>query len=230
MPHPVSGGGKGALHAVKENTMQAFGNITADGKVYLYPAQPPGDLLWLDQNGHTNVWCSVQGGTIGMSKYSRTEGRQTLPGTAVSFNWLPGSARHSMAGRVRVEKAPSSGKVIIGQIHAVNALNPFLMVIWWNGYVRIEIRDVPLGVTRTLLNKQIPLGQVFEYCVQVDEGGQLTAMLDTLTASAPVNTRWSKYPFYFKAGAYVIDNKGDASEGGWVVYESLEVLPGALPA
>ncbi|RZI88258.1 MAG: hypothetical protein EOP15_11770, partial [Pseudomonas sp.] len=122
------------------------------------------------------------------------------------------------------------GKVIIGQIHAVNALNPFLMVIWWNGYVRIEIRDVPLGVTHTLLKKQMPLGQVFDYCIQVDERSQLTATLDELSASAPVNSKWSKYPFYFKAGAYVIDNKGDASEGGWVVYEALDVIDGVLPA
>lgn len=104
------------------------------------------------------------------------------------------------------------------------------MVVWWNGYVRIEVRDVPLGVTRTLLKKQIPLGQVFDYCIQVDELGQLTATLDTLSASAPVSSKWSKHPFYFKAGAYVIDNKGDASEGGWVVYESLEVFNGALQA
>ncbi|RYY87274.1 MAG: hypothetical protein EOO15_12390, partial [Chitinophagaceae bacterium] len=122
------------------------------------------------------------------------------------------------------------GKVIIGQIHAVNALNPFLMVIWWNGYVRIEIRDVPLGVTRTLLKKQMPLGQVFDYCIQVDERSQLTATLDELSASAPVISKWSKYPFYFKAGAYVIDNKGDASEGGWVVYEALDVIDGVLSA
>lgn len=99
-----------------------------------------------------------------------------------------------MVGRVRVNQAASSGKVIIGQIHAFNALNPFLMVIWWNGNVRIEIRDVPVGVTRTLLKKQIPLDQVFDYCIQVDELGQLTATLDTLSASAPVNTKWSKYP------------------------------------
>lgn len=214
----------------KEITMHAFGNITANGKVYLYPAELPRDLLWVDQNGHTNYWCSVQAGTSGSSKNPRTEGRQTLPGTAVSFNWLPGSARHSMSGRVRVEQAPSSGKVIIGQIHAVNALNPFLMVIWWNGYVRIEIRDVPLGVTRTLLKKQMPLGQVFDYCIQVDERSQLTATLDELSASAPVNSKWSKYPFYFKAGAYVIDNKGDGSEGGWVVYEALDVIDGVLSA
>ncbi|MEE1866897.1 polysaccharide lyase family 7 protein [Pseudomonas auratipiscis] len=210
--------------------MQAFGNITAHGTVYLYPDELPQDLVWIDQNGHTNYWCSVQGGTSGSSKNPRSEGRQTLPGTAVSFNWLPGSARHSMAGRVRVQTAPSSGKVIIGQIHAVNALNPFLMVIWWNGYVRIDFRDVPLGTTRTLLKKQIPLGQVFEYCVQVDELGKLTATLDELSASAPVNTKWSKYPFYFKAGAYVIDNKGDASEGGWVIYESFDVFNGTLSA
>jgi len=115
--------------------LQNFGNITAHGTVYLYPDELPPELFWIDLNGHTYYWYSVQGGISGSSKNPRTEGRQTLPSTAVSFNWLPGSARHSMAGRVRVQTAPSSGKgkVIIGHIHAVNALNPFLMVIWWNG-------------------------------------------------------------------------------------------------
>ncbi|WP_161492844.1 polysaccharide lyase family 7 protein [Pseudomonas putida] len=37
-----------------------------------------------------------------------------------------------------------------------------------------------------------------------------------------------KLPFYFKAGAYVIDNKGAATEGGLVVYETFEVLNGAV--
>ncbi|MEG0634844.1 MAG: polysaccharide lyase family 7 protein [Pseudomonas sp.] len=208
--------------------MNNFGNITAHGTLYLYPERPPQDLFWIDQLGHTNYWCSVQGGTSGTSKTPRTESRQTLPDSPVSFNWIRGSAKHSMAGRVRVESAPSSGKVIVGQIHGLNAPNPFLMVIWWNGFVRIDARDKPSSTTRTLLKKAIPLGQPFEYSVQVDATGELSVQLDTLFGTATVNTAWDKFPFYFKAGSYVIDNEGPVTEGGWVVYESFDVFNGAL--
>ncbi|WP_422419184.1 polysaccharide lyase family 7 protein [Pseudomonas sp. GZD-222] len=208
--------------------MDRFGNITAHGMRYLYPERPPHDLFWIDQKGHCNYWCSVQGGTSGSSKDPRTESRQTLPDSAESFNWVRGSAKHSMAGRVRVELAPSSGKVIVGQIQALKAPNPFLMVIWWNGFVRIDARDRPGGATRTLLKKAIPLGQPFDYSVQVDASGELSVCLDTLNGKAAVSTTWDKFPFYFKAGSYVIDNKGPVTEGGWVVYESFDVYNGAL--
>ena len=216
--------------ACMEKAMKTFGNITANGKVYLYPDEAPADRLWIDQNGHTNYWCSVQDHTTGSSKYPRTEGRQTLPGSSASFNWVPGSAKHSMAGRVRVEAAPSSGKVIIGQIHAVNSPNPFLMATWWSGSVRIESRNVPLGSARTLIEKAVPLGQTFDYSVQVDELGELSASLDELRSASAVSSTWKKKLFFFKAGAYVIDNKGAASEGGLVVYETFDVFNGALRA
>lgn len=210
--------------------MKTFGNITANGKVYLYPAEAPADRLWIDQKGHTNYWCSVLDDTKGSSKYPRTEGRQTLPDSSASFNWMLGSAKHSMAGRVRVEAAPSSGKVIIGQIHAVNSPNPFLMVTWWSGSVRIESRNVPLGSARTLIEKAVPLGQPFDYNVQVDEIGELGVSLDELRSTSPVSSSLKKLPFFLKAGAYVIDNKGAATEGGLVVYEAFDVFNEALRA
>lgn len=166
----------------------------------------------------------------GSSKYPRTEGRQTLPDSSASFNWVPGSARHSMAGRGRLEAAPSNGKVIIGQIHAVNSPNPFLMVTWWSGSVRIESRNVPLGSARTLIEKAVPLGQPFDYGVQVDELGELSVSLDELRSASAVSSTWKSLQFYFKAGAYVIDNKGLATEGGLVVYEAFDVFNGAVQA
>ncbi|MNC83860.1 hypothetical protein D3C75_1380630 [compost metagenome] len=41
-----------------------------------------------------------------------------------------------------------------------------------------------------------------------------------------VNSDWTEFPFYFKAGAYVIDHDGPETEGGWVVYESFNVQQG----
>ncbi|KEY88735.1 hypothetical protein PC358_06280 [Pseudomonas capeferrum] len=78
------------------------------------------------------------------------------------------------------------------------------------------------------MKKAISLGQPFEYSVQVDATGELSVQLDTLFGNATVNTAWDKFPFYFKAGSYVIDNEGPVTEGGWVVYESFDVFNGAL--
>ncbi|ERO65997.1 hypothetical protein P308_16615 [Pseudomonas piscis] len=80
------------------------------------------------------------------------------------------------------------------------------------------------------MKKPVALGQAFDYSVEVDAQGELSIALDTLSANMPVGKSWDRYPFYFKAGSYVIDNEGPATEGGWVVYESFDVYNGALQA
>ena len=203
-----------------------FGNITAHGQVYLYPDKPPAELVWTDPKGHQNFWCSVLGGTSGSSANPRTEGRETLPDTATAYNWAVGEALHSMSGTVRVELAPSSGKVIVGQIHAHKAPDPFLMVTWWNGVARIDLRTDPLGKASKFIEVPCPLGQVFTYSLTIDTDHHLTVVLNSMVNYVDVSHAWDQYPFYFKQGAYVIDHEGPASEGGWVVYEHSQVLHG----
>lgn len=208
--------------------MFSFGNITAHGQTYLYPDKPPQDLVWTDPKGHTNYWCSVMGDTSGSSSSPRTESRQTLPDSSESYNWVAGGATHSMEGTVRLELAPSSGKVIVGQIHAHKAPNPFVMVTWWNGVARVDVRSKPTGSATKVLYVPTPLGKSFEYSLEVDASGELHIMLEGFGYRLQVDPEWSAYPFYFKAGAYVIDNDGPETEGGWVVYEQFNVFNGEL--
>lgn len=205
--------------------MFSFGNITAHGVVYLYPEKPPADLVWVDPKGHTNYWCSVQGDTSGSSSSPRTESRETLPESSEPFNWVAGEDVHLMHGIVRVELAPSSGKVIVGQIHAHKAPNPFLMVTWWNGVARIDVRATPTGSATKRVSIPCALGESFPYIVEVFNGA-LNICVGSQLFSMPVDKAWDEYPFYFKAGAYVIDNDGPVTEGGWVVYEEFEVHHG----
>lgn len=205
--------------------MFSFGNITAHGQTYLYPEKPPQDLVWVDPKGHTNYWCSVQGDTSGTSSSPRTESRETLPESGVPYNWVAGTDVHLMSGEVRVELAPSSGKVIVGQIHAHKAPNPFLMVTWWNGVARIDLRTSPTGAAVKVLSIPCALGESFSYIVEVFNGA-VNIALNSQIYSTPVDAAWNEFPFYFKAGAYVIDNLGPVAEGGWVVYEYFEVYHG----
>ena len=200
-----------------------FGNITAQGTTYRYPEKPPQNLMWVDPKGHTNFWCSVLGDLSGSSSSPRTETRETLPCSGDPYNWRAGDAVHTMTGKVRLELIPSSGKVIIGQIHAHKAPNPFLMVTWWNGVARFDLREIPSGLSTKVLSVPCPLGESFEYTVKIDKSGLLTGTINGLGFQTQVNPLWTAYPFYFKAGAYVIDNSGPATEGGWVVYENFEV-------
>lgn len=203
-----------------------FGNITAHGIVYLHPEKPPCNLVWTDPKGHTNYWCSVVGDLSGSSSNPRTESRQTLPNSSESYNWLADGTEHSMSGVVRVELAPSSGKVIVGQIHAVSSPSPFVMVTWWNGVARIDLRSVPTGTAVKVLSIPIALGETFRYSLEVDSSGILHATLNSLNYSIPVDAAWNAYPFFFKAGAYCIDNVGPPEEGAWVVYEEFDVFNG----
>jgi hypothetical protein len=204
--------------------MFSFGNITAHGQTYLYPEKPPQDLVWTDPKGHTNYWCSVLGDTSGSSSSPRTESRQTLPESGLPYNWTVDGVAHAMSGTVRVELAPSSGKVIVGQIHAHKAPNPFLMVTWWNGVARADLRANPTDPAVKVLSVPCPLGETFEYRLEVDSSGELHINLEGFGYHLKVSEAWKEYPFYFKAGAYVIDNVGPETEGGWVVYEQFGVI------
>lgn len=205
-----------------------FGNITAHGQVYLLPKKPPSNLVWIDPKGHTNYWCSVQGDTSGTSSSPRTEGRQTYPNSSENYNWTVGDGSHSMSGTVRVELAPSSGKVIVAQIHGYKAPNPFVMVTWWNGYARVDLRTSPLGNAIKVLSTPCALGQAFKYSLEINESGVLNVNLNGLKYSLTVDSEWEKYPFFFKNGSYVIDNVGEHTEGGWVVYQEFNVYAGVV--
>ena len=200
-----------------------FGNITAHGQVYLAPNMPPSDLFWIDPRGHENFWCSVQGDTSGSSSSPRTECRETLSDSSISYNWSLGNQLHVMSGAVRVELAPSSGKVIVGQVHASGADNPFLMVTWWNGVARIDIRLHPDDNAFKILYVPCKLGEIFDYSISIDTKRLVKLSLSGKTYAAVVDKAWDQFPFYFKRGAYVIDHDGPVTEGGWVVYSQSAV-------
>ncbi len=197
-------------------------NITAHGTTYDYFSESPSELFWIDPKLHYNFWCSVLGGTSGSSSSPRTELREVYDFSRKGLNWSPFEGVHTLAGTVRVELAPSSQKVIIGQVHAHGASNPFLMLAWWNGELRIQARPTPNGELINLARIPCRLSDARKYQINVGNG-EVVANLSGVVASCPIDQAWSAYPFYFKAGAYVIDHEGEWHEGGWVVYEELKV-------
>jgi hypothetical protein len=204
-----------------------FNNITAGDVTYKLgdEIKPPCDRLWVDPRGHRHLWCPVTSGTSGSSSSPRTEYRETERDTGVSFNWLPSDFISSrLIGVCRIEMAPSSQKVIFAQVHAHNAPQPFVKLLQMGQELRAEVRFRP-GYAESPTVIRMPLGDArADYSIEVTGVGQLVIVLNGLRFECPVDSDWLAYPFYFKAGAYVIDNEGPDNEGGWVVYEALEVV------
>ena len=206
--------------------MQAnFNNITAAGIVYLNgTSNPPCNLHWRDPLGHWNFWCPVTSGTSGSSSSPRTEYRETEAETATSFNWRPEDFLSSrMDGVTRIQTVPSSEKVIFAQLHASGAPAPFVKLFRNGQELRAEVRFRP-SQTESPVVIRLPVGNArASYSIEVTGGGQLIIVLNGERFECPIDEDWDQYQFYFKAGAYVIDNEGPESEGGWVVYENLSV-------
>lgn len=192
-------------------------NVTAHGVTYPSPDAVPANLRWIDPKGHENFWCSVLGGTSGSSSSPRTEMRE-VEADGTPYNFDPMVGVHKLSGTVRTELAPTSLKVIIGQIHAYGAPNPFLMVSWWKNEIRIDARPTSDANTVTLARIPCSLSQARKYALEVNNG-MLSWNLSGLMGSLGIDASWSQFPFYFKRGSYVIDNDGPAEEGGWVIYE-----------
>jgi hypothetical protein len=190
-----------------------FGNITASGVRYRFPDIAPAHLHWIDPKGHENYFCPDDGGLSGTSSNPRTELRETDE-NGDDYNWTVGDARHSFSATLRVELTGKVGKTICAQIHAHKAPNPFVMVTWWKGEIRVDYRETPDGDARKVIAMPWPLGKPFKIFWIIYEDRLLHINLQGESTDVVISEEWDKYPFYKKRGAYI---------GGWVVYESSEL-------
>lgn len=171
-------------------------------------------------------WVPVTGGTTKGSQYPRSELRQTLT-NGKNHDWRYTAANNELSARVAVDQVPSSGKVILGQIHAKNHPYPYVKVVYHYvreaGYVTVEVREKPLDAKSPVVMTypNMPLGQEFEYEVKLSKSGQLSLRINGLTHQEQINSTWRFLNFYFKAGAYAIDNEGPSTEGARVRFSAL---------
>jgi hypothetical protein len=117
---------------------------------------------------------------------------------------------------------PSSGKIVIGQIHAYNSTKPMVKVEYQYktstqyGNIVAKVRmhpddDVPRVIT---IATGVPLDREFSYLIHLSPGGALGISAAGYQWDTQISATWSVKPLYFKAGVYVQDNTGYSSEGG----------------
>lgn len=173
------------------------------------------------------LWAPVTGSHSGSSKYPRSELREVNKGGS-QRNWKYNSGTNVISGKVAVMQVPSEGKVVVAQIHAKDAESPLLKLQYrfakGVGNVDITWRKKPGDDKSPIIYtlKNVPLGQLFTYTVQMDKAGVVTAMVNGVATQATLDSKWKPYSFFFKAGNYTLDHSGYATEGGRVTYYDLK--------
>ncbi|MBG6286978.1 MULTISPECIES: polysaccharide lyase family 7 protein [Pseudomonas] len=177
-------------------------------------------------------WVPVNGAHTSGSEYPRTELRETRPDGRL-VTWRYPLAENQMVATLRVEAVPSSRRMVIGQIHSngsgsAEAL-PLVKLVYQQrldkARVQALVRDRPDDITtRTYtVYDGIPLGDTFTYRLGVSSSGVLSVQVQDGQVSQQLDTKWAYQGLYFKAGLYLQDNRGPASEGGRATFTDLSI-------
>jgi hypothetical protein len=185
-------------------------------------------------DGAMTFWCPVTGVTTSGSSYPRSELRETKSdGTLYNWNVLDGTA--TLSATLAVNQLPSTGKIVVGQIHDNGAGGvkdePLLKLIYeynsasGTGTIVAQVRATPTSSnTDYTLATGIKLNTQFSYQIQLRSDLTLVVQINGVTQySRPIDTSWEAQGLYFKAGAYVQDNVGPVTEGGMVSFYALTV-------
>lgn len=189
-------------------------------------------------DGSVTVWVPATGSHTLNAEYPRSELRETQADGSLSF-WYHASADNYLSAVLSVKQVPSKKKIIIGQIHSKDEpgsrKDPLLKLQYHHlhGIGRIEalLRKRPgdKKVENFLIAENVQLGERFGYDLRITPSGNLGISVvssdgDKGALYKELSANWGKQLLYFKAGAYIQDNRGPSSEGGKVTFYWLNSL------
>ncbi|WP_263143219.1 polysaccharide lyase family 7 protein [Pseudomonas sp. RIT-PI-AD] len=195
------------------------------------------DYYFKSNTGGVIFWTPVNGSTTQNAAYPRSELRETFASGGLR-NWTYPAADNFLSAGLKVNQVPSSGKMVVGQIHAYNSDKPMLKLEYQykpktkTGNLVAKIRFTPYdaeGAVYTLL-QGIPLNQRFTYSLNLTPTGMLNIKLNGSTWSTQLSSTWAPKPLYFKAGVYIQDNSGYETEAGSATFDQLLIEHRALAA
>ncbi|WP_296249787.1 polysaccharide lyase family 7 protein [Pseudomonas sp. UBA4194] len=181
-------------------------------------------------SGSLFFWAPVTGSKTANAKYPRTELRETFKDGELR-NWKYPEADNSLKATLLVSKVPSSGKIVIGQIHAYESTKPMLKLEYQYsdsskaGNIVAKLRKTP-GSSEgksIIIAKNVPLNVKFKYEIHLSKSGALGISARDQNLTTKVGSSWKNKLLYFKAGVYTQDNTGYTSEGGRVTFYALKV-------
>ncbi len=175
-------------------------------------------------------WTPVTGTRTENAIYPRTELRETYSNGTLR-NWLYPQADNSLRATLKVSKVPSSGKVVIGQIHAYDSQKPLVKLEYQyksktaTGNIVAKVRTRPDDAEGRVITiaSGVKLDQDFSYLIHLSPGGALGISAAGSQWDSKISATWRDKPLYFKAGVYVQDNAGPTSEGAQVTFSKLDI-------
>ncbi len=185
-------------------------------------------------DGALRFWAPVTGVTTGGSSYPRSELREQLHPGKNAPNWMA-DGTHVLDAECRIVQVPSTGRVIIGQIHGKSApggaaANPLVKLAYDRdtSSLRIQVKHSPHRSVTSESTDVVPgikVGSLIKYQIKVVDGVAKVTVNGTTHARDfyATDADWSETDLYFKAGAYAIDNAGSDSEGAKVDFYALSV-------
>ena len=187
------------------------------------------DRYFRAANGGVLFWTPVTGSRTANAKYPRTELRETYANGALR-NWYYPAANNRLRAALSINQVPSTGRIVIGQIHVSNSTKPLLKLEYQYednvGRIVAKIRNKPddaLPFT-AVIREGVPLNQRFTYSVHLTAAGNLSVTSPGGKWVGRLDSVWKAKPMYFKAGVYAQDNTGYDREGGKATFYRLEVL------
>jgi hypothetical protein len=182
---------------------------------------------------HSNrifFWSPVTGSRTENAKYPRSELRETWSDGTL-HNWKYPDADNFLNATLEVNQVPSSGKIVIGQIHAYESTEPMLKVEYQYkkkqqaGNIVVKVRNrFDDNHSRVIkLAEGVPLNERFKYIIHLSRRGELSVSARDMNWKTQVSATWRDKPLYFKAGVYTQDNKGYSNEGGKATFYNLDI-------
>jgi len=180
-------------------------------------------------------WAPVNGTATSNASYPRSELRETFADGKLR-NWTYPSADHFLRAALSVSQTPSTGKLVIGQIHADKLSTPLLKLEYQyktktaSGNIVAKVRLAPEAPIQVVtLASGIPLNQRFTYVLHLTPKGTLAINLNGVKWSTRLDSAWASKPLYFKAGVYTQDNTGYETEAGAARFDKLSIEHRPLP-
>ncbi|MCY1399826.1 Alginate lyase [compost metagenome] len=182
------------------------------------------------ENGALFFWAPVTGSKTENAIYPRTELRETYSNGTL-HNWTFPSADNTLRATLAVHQVPSSGKIVIGQIHAYQSTKPLVKLEYQyksskktgNIVAKVRIRPDDDEGKVIIVAENVALDRQFSYLIHLSPGGALGIGAAGSHWDSPISLTWRNKPLYFKAGVYTQDNTGYTTEGGKVTFYKLDI-------
>ena len=188
------------------------------------------DQYFHSDTGTLFFWTPVTGTRTENAIYPRTELRETYSNGTLK-NWYYPDADNFLRATLTVSKVPSTGKIVIGQIHAYKSQKPMVKLEYQykdssdTGNIVAKVRMHPDDDTARVITiaTGVKLDREFSYLIHLSPGGALGISAAGYQWDTDISAMWRDKPLYFKAGVYVQDNTGYTSEGGEVTFSKLDI-------